>query len=140
MTGSARTFIRDRRLFLMGAKPQADEQEALILQSVDRFVEREIRPVAHKLEAADTYPASIVEKMKALGLFGATIAEGRAFTVDDDRPHAGSQPARPRGRHAIPDRGRPETLHRSGRAYDRMPLLRQAPPPNRFNRFGCGYG
>ena len=58
----------------MGAKPQPDEQEALILQSVDRFVEREIRPVAHKLEAADTYPAAIVEKLKTLGLFGATIS------------------------------------------------------------------
>ncbi|MGH7553455.1 MAG: acyl-CoA dehydrogenase family protein, partial [Longimicrobiales bacterium] len=57
----------------MGAKPQADEQEALILQSVDRFVERDLRPVAHKLEAADTYPAEIVEKMKSLGLFGLTI-------------------------------------------------------------------
>ena len=58
----------------MSATAAGNEQEALILQSVDRFVEREIRPVAHKLEAADTYPAAIVEKLKTLGLFGATIA------------------------------------------------------------------
>jgi len=61
----------------MGATPQpaaADEQESLILQSVDRFLERDVRPVAHALEAADAYPAAIVEKLKALGLFGATIA------------------------------------------------------------------
>ena len=51
-----------------------DEQEALILQSVDRFLERDVRPVVHALEAADTYPAAIVEKLKTLGLFGATIA------------------------------------------------------------------
>jgi len=60
----------------MGATPKpvvADEQEALILQSVDRFLEREVRPVAHALEATDTYPAAIVEKLKTLGLFGATI-------------------------------------------------------------------
>jgi alkylation response protein AidB-like acyl-CoA dehydrogenase len=50
------------------------EQEALILQSVDRFLERDVRPVVHALEAADTYPAAIVEKLKTLGLFGATIA------------------------------------------------------------------
>jgi len=50
------------------------EQEALILQSVDRFLERDVRPVVHALEAADTYPVAIVEKLKALGLFGATIA------------------------------------------------------------------
>jgi hypothetical protein len=51
-----------------------DEQEALILQSVDRFLERDVRPVVHALEATDTYPAEIVEKLKTLGLFGATIA------------------------------------------------------------------
>ena len=51
-----------------------DEQEALILQSIDRFLERDVRPVVHALEAADAYPTDIVEKLKALGLFGATIA------------------------------------------------------------------
>jgi len=61
----------------MGAKPQpegADGQETLILQSVDRFLERDVRPVVHALEAADTYPAAIVEKLRTLGMFGATIA------------------------------------------------------------------
>jgi len=61
----------------MGATPQpvaADGQESLILQSVDRFLERDVRPVVHALEAADTYPAAIVEKLKTFGLFGATIA------------------------------------------------------------------
>jgi alkylation response protein AidB-like acyl-CoA dehydrogenase len=52
----------------------SDGQEALILQSVDRFLERDVRPFVHALEAADTYPAEIVEKLKTLGLFGATIA------------------------------------------------------------------
>src|SRR3990170_3727579 len=61
----------------MDATPQPegiDGQETLILQSVDRFLERDVRPVVHALEAADTYPAAIVEKLKTLGLFGATIA------------------------------------------------------------------
>lgn len=61
----------------MSAKPQphaGDEQETLILQSVDRFLERDVRPVVHALEAADTYPTAMVEKLQALGLFGATIA------------------------------------------------------------------
>jgi alkylation response protein AidB-like acyl-CoA dehydrogenase len=51
-----------------------DDQEALMLQSVERFLEREVRPVAHALEAADTYPAQIAGKLATLGLFGATIA------------------------------------------------------------------
>ena len=51
-----------------------DEQEALILDSIERFIARDIKPVAHELEAADAYPSEIVEKMKELGLFGATVA------------------------------------------------------------------
>jgi len=61
----------------MGATTQregSDGQETLILQSVDRFLERDVRPVVRALEAADTYPTAIVEKLKTLGLFGATIA------------------------------------------------------------------
>ena len=54
--------------------PASDEQETLVLGSIDRFLERDVRPVARALEAADTYPAVIVEKLRALGLFGATIA------------------------------------------------------------------
>jgi len=59
----------------MALEPAAgDGEEALILQSVDRFLERDVRPVARALEAADTYPAAIVEKLSTLGIFGATIA------------------------------------------------------------------
>ena len=53
---------------------EAAGDEALILDSVERFLERDVKPYAHDLEAGDTYPAAIVEKMKGLGLFGATIA------------------------------------------------------------------
>jgi alkylation response protein AidB-like acyl-CoA dehydrogenase len=56
------------------ASRPADGQEALILQSVDRFIERDVRPVARALEASDTYPAAIVDKLAELGIFGATIA------------------------------------------------------------------
>ena len=48
--------------------------DAAILDAIDRFVERSILPVAHDLEAKDEYPHAIVEDMKELGLFGATIA------------------------------------------------------------------
>jgi alkylation response protein AidB-like acyl-CoA dehydrogenase len=47
--------------------------EALILDSVRRFLEREVKPHVHRLEHDDIYPEAIVERMKALGLFGATI-------------------------------------------------------------------
>ncbi len=51
------------------------EQERLVLDSVSRFLERDVAPVAQQLEKADAYPHEIVEKMKSLGLFGATISE-----------------------------------------------------------------
>ncbi len=50
------------------------DHEALILDSVRRFLERDVKPHVHRLEHDDVYPEEIVEKMKALGLFGATIA------------------------------------------------------------------
>lgn len=46
-----------------------------IVETVRRFVEREVIPVASDLEHADEYPESIVEQMKALGLFGVAIPE-----------------------------------------------------------------
>src|SRR6478672_8493219 len=44
------------------------DQDRLILDSVERFLDREVRPHVHALEHED-----IVEGMKELGLFGATI-------------------------------------------------------------------
>ena len=51
----------------------ASEEEALILASVDRFLERHVKPHVRALEASDTYPAAIADKMAELGLYGATI-------------------------------------------------------------------
>lgn len=50
-----------------------DDQDRLVLDSVDRFLERHVRPVAMQLEHDDIYPIEIVERMKELGLFGAVI-------------------------------------------------------------------
>lgn len=48
--------------------------DALILDSIDRFLERDVRPVVRELEANDVYPQKIVDRLVELGLFGATIA------------------------------------------------------------------
>ena len=44
-----------------------------IVQSIRRFVDREVIPVASKLEHDNEYPAAIVEQMKDMGLFGILI-------------------------------------------------------------------
>src|SRR5580698_919338 len=46
-----------------------------IIETVRRFVAREVIPVASDLERSDTFPEAIVEQMRALGLFGVTIPE-----------------------------------------------------------------
>ena len=46
-----------------------------IIETVRRFVAREVAPVASQLEHEDRFPAEIVEKMRSLGLFGVTIPE-----------------------------------------------------------------
>ena len=50
------------------------EEEALILDSIDRFLERDVKPYAHDLEARDEYPRAIADKLAELGLYGATIS------------------------------------------------------------------
>src|SRR3954453_8231854 len=51
-----------------------DDQEE-ILKAVRQFVEKEILPVATRLEHADEYPSEIVEGLKELGVFGLMIPE-----------------------------------------------------------------
>src|ERR671931_1326317 len=46
-----------------------------IVEALERFLEREVRPHVRELEAQDIWPAEIVQKMIAMGLFGCTIAE-----------------------------------------------------------------
>ncbi len=48
--------------------------EAQLLSTIDRWVEREVKPIAKEFDHADRYPTETVEQMKDLGLFGATIS------------------------------------------------------------------
>jgi alkylation response protein AidB-like acyl-CoA dehydrogenase len=51
------------------------EVRTQLIETVRRFMAREVIPVATEMEHGDTYPEAIVEQMKALGLFGITIPE-----------------------------------------------------------------
>ena len=50
-------------------------EQHIILSTIDKFLEKEVRPVVKEYELEDKYPHDIVIKMKELGLFGATISE-----------------------------------------------------------------
>jgi alkylation response protein AidB-like acyl-CoA dehydrogenase len=49
--------------------------DSAFVDAVEAWAEKELRPVARKFDLADEYPHEIVEQMKELGLFGATIGE-----------------------------------------------------------------
>jgi alkylation response protein AidB-like acyl-CoA dehydrogenase len=50
-----------------------DDEQAFV-DAIETWAEKELRPVAKKFDHADEYPHHIVEQMKELGLFGATIS------------------------------------------------------------------
>ena len=50
------------------------DDERMLLDSIDNWVEKSVRPIAREFDHADKYPAELVEEMKALGLFAATIS------------------------------------------------------------------
>jgi alkylation response protein AidB-like acyl-CoA dehydrogenase len=56
------------------SNPNDHDHDQAILDAVDRFLQNDVKPHVKRLEHADEYPTEIVEQMKAMGLFGCTIA------------------------------------------------------------------
>lgn len=49
------------------------EEETQILDSIQRWLDKDVKPHVKRLEHADEYPHEMVAQMKEFGLFGATI-------------------------------------------------------------------
>ena len=49
-------------------------EENLIIETVDKFLEKDVKPYVKEFESQDKYPQEIADKMAELGLFGATIS------------------------------------------------------------------
>jgi alkylation response protein AidB-like acyl-CoA dehydrogenase len=54
---------------------ELSDEQAAFRDTLRRFADRAIKPVAREWEQSGRYPTEIVEEMKALGLFGITIPE-----------------------------------------------------------------
>ncbi|MGB6859666.1 MAG: acyl-CoA dehydrogenase family protein, partial [Pseudolabrys sp.] len=50
-------------------------EDAQLLDTIERWTMRELKPIVREYDHADRYPAIVVEQMKELGLFGATVSE-----------------------------------------------------------------
>ena len=49
------------------------EEERLVIATVRKFVDDEVRPTVRELEHANEYPEALIEQMKELGIFGTAI-------------------------------------------------------------------
>jgi alkylation response protein AidB-like acyl-CoA dehydrogenase len=58
-----------------GASRNVSDDEAEILDSIGRWLARDVRPHVRALEHDDVYPHEMVAQMQDLGLFGATIGQ-----------------------------------------------------------------
>ena len=52
----------------------SNEEERLILDTINKFLEKDVKPFVREFESEDKYPKLIADKMAELGLFGATIS------------------------------------------------------------------
>jgi alkylation response protein AidB-like acyl-CoA dehydrogenase len=51
------------------------DDERQLLDTIDRWVERDVKPIVKKYDHEDVWPAETVEQMRELGLFGATVSQ-----------------------------------------------------------------
>jgi alkylation response protein AidB-like acyl-CoA dehydrogenase len=63
-------------LALDTSRPAMDpDEEAAFLDAIDKWVQKEVRPVVMKHDHDDIWPAELVAQMAEMGLFGATIGQ-----------------------------------------------------------------
>jgi len=52
-----------------------NDEEALLVETVRAFIDRDVKPTVRELEHANTYPEAWIEQMKRIGIYGLAISE-----------------------------------------------------------------
>ncbi|BBX10559.1 acyl-CoA dehydrogenase family protein [Mycolicibacterium aichiense] len=52
-----------------------NDEEALLVETVRAFVDRDVKPSVREVEHANTYPEAWIEQMKQIGIYGLAISE-----------------------------------------------------------------
>lgn len=55
--------------------PISEDEENALLDGIQKWVDKEVKPVVQKFDHADEWPEEIVAQMTEMGLFGATISQ-----------------------------------------------------------------
>ena len=66
--------MNEQRVVEIDEKNTISEEDNLIIDTIDKFLERDVKPFVKEFESEDKYPQLIADKMAELGLFGATIS------------------------------------------------------------------
>jgi alkylation response protein AidB-like acyl-CoA dehydrogenase len=54
---------------------QLSDDEAMLVETVRSFIDRDVRPEVRDVEHANTYPEAWIEQMKRIGIFGLAVPE-----------------------------------------------------------------
>lgn len=68
----------DRRIEMTtrcSAVPDLNDDEAYLVATVRRFIDREVKPSVREMEHANEYPERWIEQMKAIGIYGLAVPE-----------------------------------------------------------------
>jgi len=57
------------------AVPDLNDDEAYLVATVRRFIDREVKPSVREMEHANEYPERWIEQMKAIGIYGLAVPE-----------------------------------------------------------------
>ena len=49
------------------------DEEALLVETVRAFIDRDVKPTVRDVEHANTYPQAWIEQMKQIGIYGLAI-------------------------------------------------------------------
>ncbi|MEB8324628.1 acyl-CoA dehydrogenase family protein [Dietzia kunjamensis] len=55
--------------------PDLNDDEAYLVATVRRFIDREVKPSVREMEHANAYPERWIEQMKAIGIYGLAVPE-----------------------------------------------------------------
>ena len=52
-----------------------NDEEAMLVETVRAFIDRDVKPTVRDVEHANEYPEAWIEQMKRIGIFGLAIPE-----------------------------------------------------------------